>query len=371
MRCGFSQTDFSDPLTNTACHISTPVTLPGWRHIASAARILPAAILPCEFGEIVWRHTKNYPICAHRARYAAVALYNTIAEERVAFRLRARLLWHIDAAPRYNFLSRLMASLACRIPPCPPSDISLTSDFPPMLDIPKPRWKRWVSFSRSPPSRPIAEISEWDRKRLPLLIRDSPAPVGSRGPRNFDRAGQSESAAHHGPRSDRRWGNIAPQSRGADRPTTPRPDGGFRAMRPRRAKTSIQKTLSRAIYRSIITSGNPKRKAAGGDTFYRTPNDNGFLAPSTDWAIYADAAFLGIPGGGGGGAHIAAAFSALLRDNRSLGRNYIFTVTPGRMAPFFFSAHFRNFRIWARCGGFGGIPPPHIAQELRGDRLHR
>ena len=108
--------DFRDSMTNTACHISTPITLPGWDHIAAAAKILSLSQRPWAFGKIDHRAAyKALPLRPSHIPYAVIALWNPQKREWFAFRPRTQLFGSIAAVLNYNCLSRLIASLACRI----------------------------------------------------------------------------------------------------------------------------------------------------------------------------------------------------------------------------------------------------------------
>ena len=108
--------DFRDSLTNTACHIGTPITLPGWDHIVAAAKILAGAQRPWAFGKIDHRAAyKALPLTPDHVKYAVIALWNPIQKGWFAFRPRTQLFGSIAAVLHYNCLSRLIASLACRI----------------------------------------------------------------------------------------------------------------------------------------------------------------------------------------------------------------------------------------------------------------
>ena len=122
-RFGVSQTDklrgcddFKDALTNRRCRVDTPITLPGWDHIASAARILSDRDNARAFGKIDHEAAyKALPLRPSDTRHAVIALWGPKSKKMFGFRPRTLLFGSTAAVIHYNCLSRIIASLACRI----------------------------------------------------------------------------------------------------------------------------------------------------------------------------------------------------------------------------------------------------------------
>ena len=108
--------DFRDSLTNQACRINTPITLPGWDHIDSAAKILSAKQVAWSFGEIDHKDAyKSLPLRPGDSKYAVIALRDPTKGGWFGFRPKTQLFGPTAAVLHYNYLSRLMTSLACRL----------------------------------------------------------------------------------------------------------------------------------------------------------------------------------------------------------------------------------------------------------------
>ena len=108
--------DFKDALTNKCCHIATPITLPGWDHIAAASKTLSTRELAWAFGKIDHEAAyKALPLRPDDSRHAIIALYNPSLRGWFGFRSRTLLFGSTAAVLHYNCLSRIIASLACRL----------------------------------------------------------------------------------------------------------------------------------------------------------------------------------------------------------------------------------------------------------------
>ena len=98
-RLGFSQTDklrggddFKDALANKCCRSGTPIALPGWGHVASAAGILPAKHNAWAFGKI--DHESAYKALPPRpadTRNTVIALRGPLSKSWFGFRPRTLL----------------------------------------------------------------------------------------------------------------------------------------------------------------------------------------------------------------------------------------------------------------------------------------
>ena len=108
--------DFKDSLTNKTCIVQSPITLPGWDHIAAAARTLSASEQSWAFGKIDHRDAyKSLPLRPSESNYAIIALYQPESRRWFGFRPKTQLFGSTAAVLHYNCLSRIIASLACRI----------------------------------------------------------------------------------------------------------------------------------------------------------------------------------------------------------------------------------------------------------------
>ena len=108
--------DFKDSLTNRRCRITTPITLPGWGHITSASRILSTRQCAWAFGKVDHEATyKALPLRPADARHAVIALWDNTTKAWFGFKPKTLLFGSAAAVLHYNCLSRLLASLACRI----------------------------------------------------------------------------------------------------------------------------------------------------------------------------------------------------------------------------------------------------------------
>ena len=108
--------DLRDSLANLACAVHTPITLPGWDHIAAATRILAENCRAWSFGKV--DHRAAYmalPVTPTDAKYAVITLWCPVKKIRCGFRPRTQLFGSIDAVLHYSRLSRIIASLICRI----------------------------------------------------------------------------------------------------------------------------------------------------------------------------------------------------------------------------------------------------------------
>ena len=108
--------DFKDSLTNEACSVETPITLPCWDHIAAATKILSANKRKWVFGKIDHKDAyKALPLRPSDAKYAIIALRNPDDKSWYGFRSNTLLFGSTAAVLHYNCVSRIIASLACRI----------------------------------------------------------------------------------------------------------------------------------------------------------------------------------------------------------------------------------------------------------------
>ena len=108
--------DLKDSLTNETCHIATPITLPNWDHIASSARILATNKRTWVFGKVDHRDAyKALPMKPSEARFATLALWDPIEKKWNGFTPRTLIFGSTAAVLHYNCLSRVIASLACRL----------------------------------------------------------------------------------------------------------------------------------------------------------------------------------------------------------------------------------------------------------------
>ena len=78
--------DFKDSLANTTCRVQSPITLPGWDHIAAAARTLSASRQSWAFGEI-----------DHRASYKALPIRPGDSDSAI------KALWQPESRGRFGF----------------------------------------------------------------------------------------------------------------------------------------------------------------------------------------------------------------------------------------------------------------------------
>ena len=108
--------DFKDSLTNMTCRVQSPITLPGWDHIASATRSLSATRQSWAFGKIDHRAAyKALPLRPTDSDYAIIALWNPKTRTWHGFRPKTQLFGSTAAVLHYNCLSRIIASMACRL----------------------------------------------------------------------------------------------------------------------------------------------------------------------------------------------------------------------------------------------------------------
>ena len=108
--------DLRDSLTNTACVVRTPITLPGWDHIAASARILNTTLCEWSFGKVDHKSAyKALPLRAEDSNYAVIALWNPLAKAWYGSKSRTQLFGSTAAVLHYNCFSRIIASLLCRI----------------------------------------------------------------------------------------------------------------------------------------------------------------------------------------------------------------------------------------------------------------
>ena len=108
--------DLRDSMTITACTIRTPITLPGWDHIAAASRILAGTRCSWSFGKVDHKSAyKALPILPRDSRYAVIALWNPDEKRWCAFWPRTQLFGSIAAVLHYNCFSRVIATLICRL----------------------------------------------------------------------------------------------------------------------------------------------------------------------------------------------------------------------------------------------------------------
>ena len=108
--------DLKDSLTNTACTVRSPITLPGWDHIAASSRILAGQHTAWSFGKVDRKSAyKALPIRPLDAKYAAITLWGPTRKVWCGFRTRTQLFGSTAAVLHYNALSRIIASLLCRI----------------------------------------------------------------------------------------------------------------------------------------------------------------------------------------------------------------------------------------------------------------
>ena len=108
--------DLRDSLTNTACAVRSPITLPGWDHIAAAARILNTTLCDWSFGKVDHQSAyKALPIRPADINYAVLALWNPLESAWYGSKTRTQLFGSTAAVLHYNCFSRVIASLVCRI----------------------------------------------------------------------------------------------------------------------------------------------------------------------------------------------------------------------------------------------------------------
>lgn len=93
--------DLRDSLTNTACTIRTPITLPGWGHIAAASRILNTTQCDGSFGKVDHRSAyKAVPLRQEDSDFAIIALS---LESHVEGLVRAPAAYPIIRVDRCSF----------------------------------------------------------------------------------------------------------------------------------------------------------------------------------------------------------------------------------------------------------------------------
>ena len=108
--------DFKDALTNKCCYISTPITLPGWDHIAAATRVLSTCQTAWAFGKIDHEAAyKALPLRPADARHAVLAIWDPLSRLWYGFKPKTLLFGSTAAVLHYNCLSRIIASIACRV----------------------------------------------------------------------------------------------------------------------------------------------------------------------------------------------------------------------------------------------------------------
>ena len=108
--------DIRDSLTSTDCAVRTPITHPGWGHIAAAARIIRPTAGDWAFGEVDRKLAYNaLPVRQQDSRYAAIALRNPTGRLWYGCRNRTHRYGPTSDVLRYNCLSRIIASLGCRL----------------------------------------------------------------------------------------------------------------------------------------------------------------------------------------------------------------------------------------------------------------
>ena len=108
--------DLRHARTNTACQIATPNTLPTWDHIAQLA--LTGAAYQTNWSFFKEDHASAYkwlPLQPDHARYAAVALQSPVDGNWYSFTPRALMFGSVASVLHYTCLSRIIASLACRL----------------------------------------------------------------------------------------------------------------------------------------------------------------------------------------------------------------------------------------------------------------
>ena len=138
--------DLKDSLNNTACAVRTPITLPGWDHIAAATRILAGCKCAWSFGKVDHKAAyKALPIKPGDAKYAIIALWGPKRKIWCGFRTRTQLFGSAAAVLHYNSLSRIIASLSSFAYSISPHwDISMISgSLFALLLTKRKRWKRF------------------------------------------------------------------------------------------------------------------------------------------------------------------------------------------------------------------------------------
>ena len=135
--------DLKDSLTNTACAIRTPITLPGWDHIAAAARILADRRCSWSFGKVDHKAAyKALPIRPEDSRYAVIALWGPKRLIWCGRRTRTQLFGSTAAVLHYNGISRIIASLLSRLLVIP--TLGYFEDFGfSTRTADEQRWKHW------------------------------------------------------------------------------------------------------------------------------------------------------------------------------------------------------------------------------------
>ena len=108
--------DFKNAHTNRACAIETPKNLVDWGHIAQLA-LKGASSRPgwSFFKEDRASAYKWLPLQPDRARYATATLRSPVDNRWYSFRPRALMFGSASSVLHYTCLSRIIASLACRL----------------------------------------------------------------------------------------------------------------------------------------------------------------------------------------------------------------------------------------------------------------
>ena len=108
--------DLRGSLAKTAFAIRTPINLPGWGYIASAASILAANRCGWSFGKVGHRASHNaFPVQKEDSRYAVIAPRRPSARQRYGFRPKNQLFGPTDAVLHYNCLSHIIDPLLRRL----------------------------------------------------------------------------------------------------------------------------------------------------------------------------------------------------------------------------------------------------------------
>ena len=108
--------DLKDSLTNTACAISTPITLCGWDHIDEASVRLRPTAKAWAFGKVDHKAAYKFlPIRENDPRFPVIAIWNPVSEDWFGFSPRTQLFGSTASVLHYNCFSRLLTTWLTRI----------------------------------------------------------------------------------------------------------------------------------------------------------------------------------------------------------------------------------------------------------------
>ena len=110
--------DLKRSATNDATFVATPINLPSWDHIAQMRALYylkgdrrPLAMAKADHADAY----KQLPVTTNDELAAAVTLKGPVDGQRYGFIPHTQLFGSTAAALHYNCLSRVIASLACRV----------------------------------------------------------------------------------------------------------------------------------------------------------------------------------------------------------------------------------------------------------------